>query len=157
MLGARLPAVGRGPLELSTYYATFSLVAWPLPLAGAIPFGGSSWAAVFALQRPYVPGQRWQSGLLVAPQLGWRGSAAGYGFTQLSELARSALGGDSTPAPLITVPVSWRTRNSDERSPAIPVGTLQCPDPKPRWAWLRSAAAMLTNGAMSLLLTDKLL
>ncbi len=153
-IGSRLPAVGRGPLELSTYYAAFTLVAWPLPLVGAVPVSKLSWGALFTLQRPYVPGQRWQSGIFLSPQLGWRGTAAGYGFTQASEVARSALGGDSVPALGITVPVSWRTRNSGDSSPAISIGVLQCPEPKPRLAWLRTAAGMVSNGAMSWLLTS---
>jgi len=150
-IGSRLPAVGSGPLELATYYATFSLAAWPLlsfPLASS-----RRWGAVLALQRPYVPGARWQSGLFIAPQLGWRGTALGYGATHLGELTRSALGKDSVPAPPLPIPVSWRVRNSRDESRAIPVAVLHCDAPKPRLAVLRAAASTLTDWAMSWLLT----
>lgn len=154
MIGSRLPAVGRGPLELSTYYAAFTLVAWPLPLVGAVPVNELSWGAVVALQRPYLPGQRWSSGIFVSPQLGWRGTAAGYGFTHLSETVRPLLSSASKTSPAITVPVSWQVRNAHDSSPAISIGALQCPEPKPRLAWLRTAAGVVSKGAMSWLLTS---
>jgi len=154
-MGSRLPAVGRGPLELSTYYASFSLAGWPTALAGIAGFGSSfAWGAVAALERPHVPGQRWTSGILCAPQLGWRGTVAGYGLAQLNEVTRTVLGTDALPAPALSIPVAWRTRGA---RPPILIGVLQCPAPKPRLAWLRSVATAALDSAATLLRTGHLL
>ena len=151
-IGSRLPAGGRGPLELSTYYMTFSVAAWPTALAGIAGFGSSSaWRAVTALQRPYVPGQRWSSGILVAPQFGWRGTAAGYGVSRFMEAARAVLRVDSTPAPGIAVPVAWRARAGSDEARPIPLGAIQCAPPKPRLAILRTVVTVLLDSSTTLL------
>jgi outer membrane protein assembly factor BamA len=147
-IGSRLPAVGGGPLELSTYYATFSLLAWSSPLTGLLPLAfKTQWTPLVTLQRPYLPGQRWQSGFTVAPQLGWRVTAAGYGLAHLSEGVRAALGGDSLPADPLAVPLVWRSRTRDESAGMVAAGFLICDEPKPSWAWLRSVATTLGDVA----------
>jgi hypothetical protein len=156
-IGSRLPAVGHGPVELSTYYLTFSLAAWPTALAGIAGFGSSTaWSALAALQRPSTPGQRWTSGIFIAPQLGWRATPAAYGLARLSEATRAALRADSPPAPDLAVLVVWRTRREGDQERPFPVGVIQCPAPKPRLAWLRSFSGTLLESATGMLLAGRM-
>jgi len=152
-IGSRLPAWGRGPLELSTYYAIMSFVAWPVALGGLVsPLG---WRPLLALQRPYMPNERWQSGFFIAPQLGWRGMAAGYGFTHLAELVKSGLGAGALRAPETAIPVSWQSPRRHEAAYTPAVGTLQCEEVKPSLAWLRNAGSLVADLAITGLLAGR--
>ena len=58
-IGSRLPSLGYGPLELSTYHATFSLLALSSPLVSLLSLvPQTDWQPLVALERPYLPGQR---------------------------------------------------------------------------------------------------
>src|SRR5690606_10377063 len=89
-IGSRLPAWGRGILELSTYTASLSFMAFAHPLANFLPFlPKNRFLLLGSLHRPLLPGQRFVSGYTIAPQLGWQGMLLGYGMSQ----ARGLLGG----------------------------------------------------------------
>ena len=151
-LSSRLPAWGRGPLELSTYNATFGLLAFSQPaLFGLGLLPKTHLLPLVALERPFLPGQGWQSGFLLSPQLGWRGTLAHYGFTQARQGARAAL--RSHPAdPLgLTVPVWWGPDEDDGTAAARFAGVLRCDASRPRWAWLRKAS----TAALDFLLAPK--
>ncbi len=143
-IASRLPAVGDGPLELSTYYAGLSLVAWSLPLARLLPLTFETrWTPFVALRRPYLPGQGWLSGFTVAPQLGWKVAAGSYGLSRISEGLRPALGDDSLPAGPLTVPVVWRGGRQSQSAGTVAAGFLICEEKKPSWARLRSVVGTL--------------
>ncbi len=147
-IGARLPAWGQGPLELSTYAMSFHLIAFSFPALEALSVvPRTRWLPLLTLERPYMPGQRLQSGFMVAPQLGWKATPSSYLLTQLRQAARSALSDESAGQPPLAVPV-FRARHSSELAAA---GFLLCEPAGPRWGWLRAAA--LT--AMDLLLATR--
>ena len=153
MIGARLPAVGGGPLELSTYFATFSLLAWSSPLTGLLPLAFETrWAPFVAFERPYLPGQGWQSGFTIAPQLGWRATATSYGLSHVSEGLRATFGGDSLPANHLSVPLVWRSRTANESAGMVAAGHLICVERKSFWARLRSVAGTLSQFATGAML-----
>ena len=133
-IATRLPSWGSGLLELSTYYASFSLIGFPASLARFLPLGSiHGFIPVLSLQRPYLPGDSWRSGFLIAPQLGWRASAVSYVATQLGEHLAPLLLGDSRLTP--PLPITVERPNGD--------GELLCDPPRPRLATLRVGAAML--------------
>jgi len=136
-IGARLPAWGRGPLELSTYAASFHLFAFSFPVLEAVSLlPRTRWLPLLALERPYLPGQGWQSGFVVAPQLGWKATPSSYFLTQLRQAAMKALKEENAAQPTLAVPV-FRLRESSEPASA---GFLLCEPARPRWGWLRVAA-----------------
>ena len=67
-LGTRLPPWGRGLLELSSYTASVSLLAFAHPLLPILN-APKAFTPILAFERPYVPGEGWKSGFLIAPQL----------------------------------------------------------------------------------------
>jgi len=138
-VASRLPAWGRGPLELSTYYGSLSLMAFSLPAASVFALApGARWLPLVAFERPLLPGQRWQSGFLLAPQLGWQGTLASYGLAHARQAAAEALAADPADAAALAVPVSW----SGGAAESQPVGYLHCEAPRPRLAWLRAAGTL---------------
>ncbi|MBI1983466.1 MAG: hypothetical protein HYS61_04635 [Acidobacteria bacterium] len=156
-IASRLPGVGRGPLELSTYRAEFSLLAWPQfvtlwPLAQQ-----TRWLPLFFLERPYLPGQEWQSGFVLAPQWGWKGTAAHYAYSHLLIGARKSLDRNSTRGPGFSVPASWSTRASDDGLIPPNAGLLRCEPRRSTWAWLRDAGFSAADLAGKWLLTASLL
>jgi outer membrane translocation and assembly module TamA len=136
---SRLPGWGRGMLEASTYTFSFSIAGWANPLARLLPFMPQrAFLPLFALERPILPGQAWQSGFVIAPQLGAKGMAASYAMTQAHRLAKGALGVEQPRAPALVVPV--------DRG-----GALICESPQPRLLWLR----MLGGFAADLMLAAR--
>jgi outer membrane protein insertion porin family len=130
----RLPAWGSGIFELSTYYASFSLIGFPASLARFLPittFHG--FAPILSLQRPFIPGEGWRSGFTIAPQLGWQAILLSYGATQLGGRLAPLLIGDSRLTP--ELPVLVERPNGD--------GELLCEPPKPRLAKVRMGTAVL--------------
>jgi outer membrane protein assembly factor BamA len=126
-LASRLPPWGKGILELSSYYASFSLTPggalWHPGKAKVVP--------LFALQRPFTAGEGWKSGFALAPQLGWKIAAFRYGATQARERALPVLAGNRHLTPVLPVVVE-RTRGD---------AVMFCEPPKPRLNWLRGPAA----------------
>jgi hypothetical protein len=114
-------------LELSSYYASFSLTPggalWHPGKAKVVP--------LFALQRPFTAGEGWKSGFALAPQLGWKIAAFRYGATQARERALPVLAGNRHLTPVLPVVVE-RTRGD---------AVMFCEPPKPRLNWLRGPAA----------------
>src|SRR2546426_1031203 len=148
MIGVRLPPLGQGPAELSTYYATFSLLASPWPWVSVLASAPRvRWQTLVAFERPYLPGQSWQSGFLLTPQLGW-GTLAGYGLTRALQAVQITAGQDSARPSGISVPASWRTiEREDDQANIGATGVLNCEEPKPSWMWLRTAGSEATNVA----------
>ncbi|MFQ5694633.1 MAG: POTRA domain-containing protein [Terriglobia bacterium] len=146
-LGSRLPALGPSAFELSTYAATLSLVALPARLTD--PFllaSGTRLRPLLALERPLLPGRRWQSGFRVSPQLGWRTMASHYAVTQARAAAGSALSADAGPSTALAVPSRWRTEESEDASQRVAAaGVLRCQPRKSRWRWVPAAAGMAAD------------
>jgi hypothetical protein len=156
-LASRLPGVGRGPLELSTYRAEFSLLAWPHFVSLWPLKQNTRWLPFFSLERPYLPGQEWKSGFILAPQLGWKGTGAYYAYTHLLTGARAALDRDSPPGPGFSVPASWSIPTADDASRLPNAGLLRCEPHKSTWARLRDTGFSVADLAGKWLLNASLL
>ena len=132
-LASRLPAWGQGILELSSWYASFSVMAYADPFAhilGTNP--GKKILPIFALQRPFIPAQSWTSGITFAPQLGWKGTLATYGSSQLRERLLPWMSGSQVETALLPVTI---TRPEGD-------ALMYCEPPQPRLRWLRKGAAV---------------
>jgi len=139
-ISKRLPAWGSGIFELSTYYASFSLIGFPASIARLLPLATyHGFAPILSLQRPYIPGEGWRSGFTIAPQLGWQAMALGYAATQIGERLAPLLLGESRITPELPVMVE---RPSGD-------GELLCDPPKPRLSKVRFGAAVLVQFAAS--------
>jgi len=129
---SRLPAWGQGLFELSTYSAVLSLYAFLPPLIPAIsllPKG--TVLPILAIQRPYLPGEGWSSGFMIAPQLGWRAIGAIYGVTQIQQRLLPKLNGDRGLIP--ELPVTVETHKGE--------AMMYCEPAPPRLAALRMGAS----------------
>ena len=94
-ISSRLPPWGRGILEASTYYLTFTVTGFSNPLLRLLPLRvRPSPPALLVLERPYLPGQALISGFAFSPQLSARRLVAGYGLTHLDRITQAALIGD---------------------------------------------------------------
>ena len=132
-LSSRLPAWGSGLLGLSTYTASFSLVAFAHPLLPFLAIASKSpILPVLAVQRPFTPGEGWMSGFVIAPQLGWQRTALGYATTQIQHRLLPRLAGDGVLDEELQATVP---RPQGEM-------VLICDPPKPRLANIRRAAAL---------------
>lgn len=135
-ISSRLPAWGQGVFELSTYAASPSLLAFSHPLLPLLSIASKRHLLlVLALERPFTPGEGWKSGFVIAPQMGWRFPAMSYAAAQLQHRLLPVLTGDrglETELPVIME----RPRGQ---------AALLCSAPKPRFAALRIAAAMLVQ------------
>jgi hypothetical protein len=87
---------------------------------------------VLALARPFSPGEGWQSGFTIAPELGWRASALGYSVTQIQQRLLPVLAGDSGLVPELPVRVEGESGG----------GVMLCKPPPLRFAKLRYGVAM---------------
>jgi hypothetical protein len=130
-LGARLPPWGRGLLELSTYTVSVSMLAFAHPLLPILN-APQRFTPILALQRPYVPGEGWKSGFLIAPQLGWKDSAIGYATTQLQQRLLPLVSVDRSLEPELNVTVNRPTGDA----------MLACEAPKPRLGLFRTTASV---------------
>lgn len=129
---SRLPAWGSGLFELSTYSAALSLYAFMPPLIPAIsllPKG--TILPILALQRPFVPGEGWRSGFMIAPQLGWQALGAIYAVTQIQQRLLPKLAGDRGLIP--ELPVTVETHKGE--------AMMYCEPAPPRLAALRMGAS----------------
>ena len=158
---SRLPAWGQGAAALSTYNLVFSLLA--LPAVGLSPLSltaGVRWQALVGLERPYLPSERWRSGFLLSPQLGWRGALTSYGLTHARQAAGAALQGGSAFDADLYVAAQWRAgEGADSVAETTTAGpsvvgagpaffgasVLRCQARKPSWKWLRAAGAVAAN------------
>jgi outer membrane protein insertion porin family len=129
---SRLPAWGSGLFELSTYSAALSLYAFMPPLIPALsllPKG--AFLPILAIQRPYLPGEGWRSGFLIAPELGWQALGAIYGITQIQQRLLPKLAGDRGLVP--ELPVTVQTNKG--------AALMYCEPAPPRLAALRMGAS----------------
>lgn len=131
-LSERLPGWGKGVAELSTYTASISLIAFAHPVVPILLASKAPLLPVLALQRPFSPGEGWRSGVVIAPQIGWKGSALSYGITQAQQRLLHVLTGDRGLVPELAVTV--------ERPQGD--GMMFCDPPKPRMSKLRTGAAL---------------
>jgi hypothetical protein len=130
---SRLPAWGRGLLELSSYTASISLIAFAHPLLPALSIlPNGRLFPLLALSRPFTPGEGWTSGFSIVPQLGWQASALIYATSQIQHRLLPVLAGDRGLAPELRVAVE---------GPNIG-GTMVCEAPGPRLMPLRRAASI---------------
>ncbi|HLG96235.1 MAG TPA: POTRA domain-containing protein [Bryobacteraceae bacterium] len=130
---SRLPSWGSGLLELSTYTAAISLYAFLPPLIPALSLTPKGTVLpVLALQRPYVPGEGWRSGFMIAPQLGWQALGGIYLVTQIQQRLLPVLAGDRGLVP--ELPVTVQTHKGE--------ATMFCEPPAPRLATLRTGASI---------------
>lgn len=137
-IASRLPAWGRGPFELATYYVSFNLLGGAFPFANLLPFGsGKFLSPLLTLQRPMMAGQPWLSGFNISPQFSWQQMLIRYAATQAKGPLLSRFGfGGKLPEPPLYVPVN---RNQS---------TLVCEE-KSRFGWLSNAAGMAQHYLMS--------
>jgi len=142
-LASRLPSWGKGVLELSTYFASFSVLAQADPISQAILNTTRTIVPVLAVQRPYNPGDGWKSGFAVAPQLGWRATALSYGMTQTRERLLPHLAG--TRMYTSTLPVIVERELEREKT-----GVVMYCEPKDSWKWVRLGASAALQIATSL-------
>ena len=150
-VGSRLPNWGSGMLELSTYFASLSLLPFFQPVVSGFSLGsGIRWKPLIAVGRPYLPGQDWRSGFVLLPQAGWRGTGFSSGLMQ-ARRALSALKGDPADPPELSVPAWWPGAEGNQ----VPVATrfavsLLCDAKKPRSTWMRSSGIALMDLALAL-------
>jgi len=133
------PASFAGPLEGSIssrllwgFTASVSVIAFSHPLLPALsilPKAGL--LPMAAVTRPYSPGEGWKSGLVIAPQLGWRAMGLAYGTTQIQQRILPLLAGDSGLVPDLPVTVVGPGQE----------GLMICEAPRPRMHALRTAAS----------------
>ncbi len=135
---SRLPGWGRGIIEASTYYFSFSMMGFPGTFSHFLPFGDSTarWLPLLTITRPALPGQHWFSGFAISPQYGLRATLFGYGMSQAHQGLRAALGSSGIEVPSLAVPMQWI-------SPARPAkaGALFCHPQKTIGTKLRRIAA----------------
>jgi hypothetical protein len=140
-LGSRLPP-WRGLLELSTYTASVSMLAFAHPLLPILN-APKAFTPILALERPYVPGEGWKSGFLIAPQLGWKNTALAYGATQIQQRLLPQVSVDPSLEPDLNITVD---RPAGE-------AVLSCEPPKPHLGLFRYTAsvALRLMGSLSAL------
>lgn len=141
---SRLPGWGRGLLEASTYYFTFSMLGLPGTMSSFLPFGhkASRWLPLVALARPPLPGQRWLSGFVISPQLGARYMLISYGMSQANLGIKSLLGVEGVEVPPLLVPVQWISPQRPAKA-----GALICKPHRSTWTKVRRIAAMANDMA----------
>jgi outer membrane protein insertion porin family len=145
VIASRLPAWGRGVIETSTYFASLSFTGFSSPLLHYLPFGPNQRFFLMAgLSRPYLPGQWWQSGFMLSPQLGWQGMLASYGASHLYQVGRTALRADAMAAPPLPVPVERISLEGQKTN----AGFLICEEPKSHWSRLRTASTLILELAL---------
>jgi outer membrane protein insertion porin family len=131
-VSSRLPPWGRGLLELSSYTASFTLIAFAhpvIPVLSIVPKG--TLIPVLALSRPFTPGEGWKSGFSIVPQLGWRAAALLYATSQIQHRLLPVLSGDRGLVAELPVTVEGPSRD----------GVMFCEPPAPRLMALRTAAS----------------
>jgi hypothetical protein len=127
-LSTRLPPWGQGLLELSTYTASLSLVAFAHPLVPVLSIASNKFfVPVLALERAYSPAEGWKSGFFLAPQLGWRSSVLHYAASQIEGRVGTALMAGRSLEP--ELPVAVENRN-----------VMFCEPPSPKYAKVAKTA-----------------
>ena len=136
-ISSRLPAWSRSAVGVSTYLVTVNVLALARPSLGVLKVLSKTPPAVL-LERPYLPGQEWLSGLAVSPQLSPWTTAAHYGRTHVGRGLHGLL--DEQPVQTLAVPIVGAGRAEGE--------FLVCEPEKSRWRWLRKSAAYAIDVAL---------
>src|SRR6202011_5748829 len=93
-VSSRLPPWGQGLLELSTYTLSFNMFAFSRSFLPVLSLASKKTVfPVVALERPFLPGAGWLSGLALSPQIGWKAATAGYASTQLHRRLQPLIAG----------------------------------------------------------------
>jgi surface antigen-like variable number repeat protein len=129
-LMSRLPPWGHGVLELATYTASVSLLAFAQPIIPALAV--KRFVPVFALARGFLPGDSWRTGFVIAPQLGWQGSLISTASAQMQGRLLPLLTPNRGLVPDLTVSVEGDGVQ----------GAILCQAQKPRLSSLRTAASI---------------
>ncbi len=138
---SRLPAWGRGILEASTYFLTFSYVGFASPIFKFMP--QKRFYPLIALERPLLPGQWFTSGFLLSPQLGWPGIVESFTVDHAYATARHALAA-GTDAPM-SIPVTRVEPGGKSRDE----GYLICERGQSRFRFLRNGTRVLLDFAFA--------
>jgi hypothetical protein len=141
-LSSRLPMWGRGVLDASTYLVTFNVLALATPSLGVLKLFSKAPPAVVLLERPYLYGQDWLSGIAWAPSLSARTLTAYYGREHLDRGVRALL--EDPARDMLAVPVVGGNRPRGE--------FIGCQPPKSRWRWLRLGAPRAIDIALATVL-----
>jgi len=105
-VSARIP-------KWATYAASISVFGSSLKLLN-LP---RRFVPVFAMQRPFMPGAGWKSGLTIAPQLGWKGGGIRYTATQVQQRLLPRIWGERSAEP--TLPVTGDVSMSCQAKPRL--------------------------------------
>lgn len=130
-IGTRLPAWGRGLLELSTCTASIGMFAFAHPLLPILN-APKRFTPILLLQRPFTPAGGWKTGFTVAPQLGGRNLGIGYAATQLQQRLLPLVAGERGIEPDLNVTVLREDGDAE----------MVCQAPKPRMGPLRAAGTI---------------
>jgi outer membrane protein assembly factor BamA len=146
-IGSRLPAWGQNLLELSTYSVSMNFMMFAQPLGQLIPgLSYGRYMTALTIQRPLLPGQRFLSGFVIAPQMGWEGMLVGYGLSQ----TRGALGGlfesDRAYTPPLPVTLSHASAEGSAQNLA---GAISCEPQKTKMDWTKQIGGLATRLAFS--------
>jgi len=114
---------------IPTFTASISLVAFRRPIIPGIPV--QRFVPVAALERAFIPGNSWLSGIVIVPQLGWPMMAMSYGSAQLKQRLTPLLAGNR--GLISELPVTIATPTGEK--------TMLCEPPEPRFYLLRRSAA----------------
>lgn len=139
-LGSRLPAWGRGALDLSTYMISMRLFYFAKPIGALIPFlPNQRFVPLLTISRPLLPGQTLLSGVTIAPQLGWQGMLLGYGASQLRNLTRGIFDSDRGLTPPLPVTIISGQNQ----------GTMMCVPRKTGVDWIKQISGTVINVGFS--------
>jgi outer membrane protein assembly factor BamA len=133
---SRLPKWGAGLFEMATYSVNLSLYAFLPPIVPALSFlPKGTILPVLSLQRPFIPGNSFTSGLtsglFIAPQLGLKALGAIYVTTQIQQRLLPKLQGDRGMIPELGVNVITHKGEA----------MMFCEPPPPRMMVLRTGAS----------------
>ena len=132
-ISSRLPPWGSGIFELATYSASISVFAFAHPILPLLALSPKRpLLPVLVLARPFSPGEAWQSGFSIAPELGWKASALTYPATQVQQRLLPVLAGNRGLIP--DLPVTVEGPNGE--------GVMLCEPPEPRFRTLRYISGM---------------
>jgi len=130
---SRLPKWGAGLFEMATYSVNLSLYAFLPPIIPALSFlPKGTILPILSIQRPFIPGNSFTSGLFIAPQLGIKAIGAIYATTQIQQRLLPKLQGDRGLTPELGVNVITHKGEA----------MMFCEPPPPRMMALRTSASI---------------
>lgn len=140
---SRLPAWGRGIFEMSTYVASFSVIGFANPYSQIMPFlPNRKWMPILMVERPFMEGQGWKSGFMIAPQLGTRWMLFNYGLSQAQGRLRNWIQGDMPAQVPIVLPIQRVSPKLTGGTAPTVANSLVCDPVKSRWTPLRTVGGL---------------